>query len=299
MKINRILPLEHNFTEVLNSIALKPKILYFYGKMPENVVGKQGVERPKTVAIVGARKHTAYGEEMAYKLAYELARAGVVIVSGLALGIDSVAHRGALEAGGVTVAVLGTAIDQIYPRQHQRLATKIVAQGGCVMSEYPMGTRFFKQHFLERNRLIAGLADIVIVVEANERSGSLNTATHALEQGRELFAVPGDVTRPLSMGCNRLIQQGAYPCLGTEDILTTLFPLARKKRKQVMLFGDNAEETAVLEALQRGERDGENILTIVAQNLPNFDVAKFNQTITMLEIKGMVRGLGANQWVLA
>lgn len=298
MKINHILPQEDDFTEVLCSIAVKPKTLYFYGKMPKNVVlpAKKGrerpPERPKTVAIVGARKCTAYGLETAYKAAYELAKAGVVVVSGMALGIDGEAHRGALAAGGITVAVLGTAIDKIYPAQHQGLFREII-RDGAVISEYAPGTKMYPARFLERNRLIAGLSDAVLIVEANEQSGSLNTAMHALEQGKELFAVPGDITRPLSRGCNKLLQQGAFPYTGPEDILHAIFPVELKKLTQKQLFGDNDDETAVLTAIAGGERDGEMIAVQLS-----WEPARFNQIITMLEIKGRVRALGMNQWAL-
>ena len=143
---------------------------------------------------MGTRKSTKYGSEIAYRLAYEVAKRGAIVVSGLAYGIDSVAHRGALDAGGITVAVLGTPIDKIYPRAHLGLAEKIIETGGVVMSELAPGAKFYpKVSFLERNRLISGLADVVVIPEAAERSGSLNTAAHALEQGREVFAAPGDI----------------------------------------------------------------------------------------------------------
>ena len=292
MKINHLRPQEAKFTEVLLSIAIVPKMLYFYGKIPEKC---------PTVAIVGTRKNTAYGEEVAYRAAYELARRGVIVVSGLALGIDAVAHRGALEAGGVTVGVLGTAIDKMSPARNIGLAREMIARGGLVLSEYGPGCRTYASSFLERNRLIAGLADVVLVVEANERSGSLNTAMHALEQGKDLFAVPGDITRPVSIGCNRLIAQGAMPYTGPGDILNVLFPgflTAQKRVRQTTLLGDTPEETAVLQAVSSGIRDGEEILAVCSKKLSNFDVVLFNQTITMLEIKGMVRSLGANQWGL-
>ncbi len=226
VKNNEIRPQEAEFTEVLESIALTPKTLYFYGKIPQ--------KRVKTVAIVGTRKFTKYGENVAYQLAYTLAKCGVVVISGLAYGIDSIGHRGALDAGGVTLAVLGTPINEIYPREHRGLAAEIVEKDGAVISELAPGESYYaKTCFLRRNRIIAGLADAVIVVEAAERSGSLNTAAHAVEQGKEVFAVPGDVTRPMSRGCNRLIAAGAYVCSGAEDVLAVLFPervsLGRKK----------------------------------------------------------------------
>ena len=271
------------------------------------------------VAIVGARRNTRYGEEVAYKMAYELAKKGVIIVSGMAFGIDSIAHQGCLDAGGTTVAVLGTPIDQIYPTQHKPLAKEIVEKGGAVISEYaprnvskkaPLapgeyldkitGERTYdpKSSFLHRNRLISGLADIVVVVEAAEKSGSLNTAAHALEQGKEVFAVPGNITSPYSQGCNKLIRQGANPYTEPSDLLRLLFPEAyvqkRKKSTQTLLFGDTDEETAVLLALSKGLRNGEEIMQ--ALHLPASD---FNQIVTLLEIKGQIRSLGANNWSLA
>ncbi len=250
--------------------------------------------RPKCVAIVGARRCTRYGEEVAYQLAYELARLGVVVISGLAYGIDAAAHRGAVAAGGVTVAVLGTPIDQVEPQRNLKLAEEILAKGGCIMSEYGVGTKvIYKTSFLERNRLISGLADVVVVVEAGVRSGSLNTAAHALEQGRDLLAVPGDITKPMSMGCNRLIRQGAMPYTELDDVLSLLFPGA-KKRQQKLLMGDTPAETAILQAIDKGMRDGEEMISVLG-----ISVAEFNQAVTMLEIKGQVRGLGMNKWTLS
>ena len=289
-KINQISPLESNFTEVLEHIALKPKILYFYGKIPENV--------SKTVAIVGSRHNTKYGEEVAYKLAYELGKRGAVVVPGLAFGIDSIAHRGCLDAGGTTVAVLGTPIDQIYPRAHRPLAKEIIEKGGAVMSEYAPGSDVFpKTSFLERNRLISGLSDMVVVVEASEKSGSLNTATHAINQGKDVFAVPGNITNPYSQGCNKLIKQGAIPYTEPKDVLELLFPedytKKLRKLKQAKLFGDNDVETKILQAIAEGTRSGEDIMA--KTHLPP---EVFNEAVTMLEIKSRIRSLGANKWSL-
>ena len=305
-KINQISPLEHDFTEVLEAIALKPKTLYFRGKLPENM-SKNGknkteqtrTERPKTVAIVGSRHNTRYGEEIAYKLAYELAKKGVIVVSGLAYGIDSIGHRGCLAAGGTTVAVLGTPINHIYPKNHLPLAKEIVAKGGTIISEYAPGEQVITRYsFLERNRLISGLSDIVVVVEAAEQSGSLNTATHALEQGKTVFAVPGNITSPYSQGCNKLIKQGALPYTEPKDILELLFPedylKHHKKLKKQNLIGDTDVETLILQALASGLRSGEEIMK--KTKLPP---EVFNQTVTLLEIKGRLRSLGLNHWGLA
>lgn len=289
MKSKQILPQDHKFTEVLTSIALVPKMLYYYGNFPDF-----DTERPKTVAIVGARKNTPYGEEVAYKLAYDLARQGVIIVSGLALGIDSIAHRGCLDAGGITLAVLGTEITNIYPKSHQTLAKNILDAGGAVLSEYapysePPG---HKASFLYRNRLISALSDAVIVVEANPRSGSLNTATHAIEQGRELFAVPGDITRPLSLGTNGLLKSGAHACTCAADVLAVIRP-AQKKRQRHLPLGDTPEETSILKCINEGIRDGDQIMTALHLSPP-----EFNATITLLEIKSQVYPLGANHWAI-
>lgn len=305
MKINKISPQEHDFTSQLTAIALKPKMLYYYGTLPENV----GLKRSPAVAIVGARKNTSYGEKIAYRAAYEAAKRGAVVVSGLAYGIDSIAHRGALDAGGVTVAVLGTPIDKIYPTAHQGLAREIIERGGAVISEIPSGVKYgeaveygdkmddyyTRTSFLYRNRLISGLSDVVMVVEARERSGSLNTAAHALEQGKELMVVPGDINRATSVGCNKLINQGALVYAGVEDLLEVLFPAASKKEvRQLRLpIGDSPVENAILKALGQGVSDGEEIVKVVG-----LDVSEFNQAVTLMEIKGYIRALGGNRWMV-
>ncbi len=300
---NQIRPLEADFTEVLATIALTPKMLYYYGKLPENMAKKTDkgiqIERPKAVAIVGSRHNTRYGEEIAYDLAYKLAKKGVIIVSGLAYGIDSIGHRAALDAGGTTIAVLGTEINKIYPASHEPLAREIVEHGGAIMSEYaPDAIVHPKTSFLERNRIISGLSDIVVVVEAAERSGTLNTAAHALSQGRDVFAVPGNINAPYSRGCNRLIAEGANPYLEPDDILKTLFPedyvKKHKRLKAENLVGDSDLETAVLSSIADGLRSGEQIMQ--KNKIPP---EVFNQTITLLEIKGRVRPLGANNWCIA
>ena len=320
MKINQISPLDHIFTSQLDGIALMPKTLYYYGELPSTPVSTPvatrstrtktkapAPDRLRRVAIIGARKNTSYGAEIAFQIAKQLAERGVVIISGLALGIDSIAHRGALAArDGRTVAVLGTAINQIHPRAHADLAREIVERGGAVLSEYPSGTPFYPARFLERNRLISGLADAVSVVEANLHSGSLNTAAHAVNQGRELFAVPGDLTRPLSAGTNQLLAQGAHPYTGLDDFLKLVYPelLPKPTKKtarttsEATPTGDTPAETTILRLLASGLRDGEELLARAATELAGFDASLFNQTITLLEIKGTVRSLGANRWSL-
>ncbi len=185
------------------------------------VRGDVGALSELSVAIVGARAATVYGKQIARGLAAELAREGVVIVSGLARGIDAEAHRGALEAGGRTVAVQACGIDRIYPREHRALADRIAANG-AIVTELPLNAPPLRAYFPLRNRLISGLSTAVVIVEARERSGSLITANHAANQGRDVFAVPGPITAPTSVGTNRLIRDGAYVMLGPAEIFSEL-----------------------------------------------------------------------------
>ena len=197
--------------ERLAAIADPPKQLYLRGAAA--ALGAPGV------AIVGSRRATRAGRDFAHALARDLASGGLVVVSGLAYGIDAAAHRGALAASGRTVAVLGSGLDQIYPRAHERLARDILAADGAVVSEYSPDTGPRKHRFPERNRLISGLTLGVVVVEATTRSGSLITARMAAEQGREVMAVPGPVTSPLAGGCHRLLKSGAALIEDADDVL--------------------------------------------------------------------------------
>lgn len=179
-------------------------------------IGNIELLKNQSIAIVGTRKCTNYGEKVAQQISSEIVKYDVNIISGLAKGIDSYAHIG---ANGKTIAVLGTGIDIIYPKENVSLAKEILNKGGLIISEYPIGTRPEKIHFPSRNRIISGIADSVIVVEANERSGSLITAEFALEQGKDVYAVPGNITSASSVGTNNLIKEGAIPFTGIEDML--------------------------------------------------------------------------------
>jgi DNA processing protein len=209
-----------------------------------------------SAAIVGSRAATTYGLDTAYQLARDLARAGVVVVSGLALGIDGAAHRGALEAGGRTVAVLACGPDRVYPARHRGLAQRIARQG-AIVSELPLGTSPLRPFFPFRNRLISGMASAVVVVEARERSGSLITAGHAANQGVDVFAVPGPITAPTSAGPNRLLRDGAYVALEAADVLHQMgVPVpAGAALPGSESAGDfprrTANERAILDALER------------------------------------------------
>ena len=199
------------YPKQLRQIYDAPKRLYVRGN--KEILGNFGI------AIVGCRDNTKYGELIAKNLAYNLAKNGVNIISGLAKGIDSFAHIGSLYAKGKTIAVLGNGIDTIYPKENEIIAQKIIEYGGAIISEYSVGTKIEKKNFPARNRIISGLSQSVIVVEAKEKSGSLITADFALEQGRDVYAVPGDISSSHSVGTNELIKDGAIPVTSYEDVL--------------------------------------------------------------------------------
>jgi DNA processing protein len=284
MKINTTSPDESNYLKILNSIAKPPKKLHYAGKLP--------TERLSSVAIVGTRRPSSYGKEVTQRLSYDLASRGIVIVSGLALGIDAIAHQAALEAGGATIAVLGNALPDISPRTNRSLGEAIVTDGGALISEYEPGSRVYPSNFLERNRLVAGLSDAIVITEATTRSGTLNTAARALEQGKEVFVVPGNITSPLSAGCNALLKQGARVATGYEDILEIIAPDLMTDQ-QLLPLGQNELESTIVGLLAGGMRDGEAIMK-------RCDVsgAEFNTALTMLEIAGAIKPLGANQWTI-
>lgn len=204
---------EPDYPRRLKEIFDPPPGLFYLGRLPDG-------DAP-AVAIVGSRRPTSYGLAAAEKLGRDMARAGVTVVSGMARGIDTAAHLGVLGDGGATVAVLGCGVDVVYPRENKKVMEKI-AVNGAVISEFPPGSAPEAWHFPVRNRIISGLVGALVVVEAAERSGALITADLALEQGREVLAVPGNITSPLSRGPNRLIKQGARLVEGPEDILEEL-----------------------------------------------------------------------------
>ncbi len=200
-----------NYPAGLKKLKRPPAVLYYRGRMPD-------LTSRLSLSIVGTRKMSEYGKRAGYKIAYELASAGVIVVSGMALGVDSVAACGALAAGGQTVAVLGCGVDVIYPKEHATLYSKII-ENGAVISEYPPTSRPEPRHFPERNRIISGISYGTLVVEADLKSGALITADHALEQGKDLFALPGNIGSPNTDGTNKLLRDGADLVTETDDIL--------------------------------------------------------------------------------
>lgn len=245
------------------------------------------------LGIVGSRKVTAYGRQITERFAESAARTGICVVSGLAIGVDSIAHSGAVKARGRTIAVLPSGLKSIYPAMHRGLAREIVQSGGTLLSEYDDDARPHQGSFIERNRLIAGLSDALLVTEAAERSGSLYTANFALEMGKPVLAVPGNINSATSKGTNNLIKAGAIPVTDEQDIFDALQIAPEKTTEQIELFGDNPDETRLLRLLKDGLSAGDELLA-----LSEMEIGVFQQTLTMLEIKGAVSALGNNHWKL-
>jgi DNA processing protein len=245
----------------------------------------------KAVALVGSRKHTGYGRRVAERLATDLARAGYTIISGLARGIDGIAHRAALQAGGRTIAVLAGGLSRVYPPEHAGLADEVAAAGALV-SEAPMAQDPLAGMFPARNRLISGLSRGVIIIEAAEKSGALITAEHAGEQGRTVFAVPGPVDSPSSAGTNALIREGAVLVRGAEDVIEELegvrAPVARPASPPPEL---DEVQRRLWDFLAEGPRHFDEM----AQRL-GLSVPQLNGALTMMEMKKVVRRLPGNRY---
>lgn len=268
----------------LRNIYDPPLVLYLKGDLlPED---------DWAVALVGTRKASVYGQEVTRRLAGELARAGVTVVSGLASGVDSVAHRAAVEAGGRTLAVLGSGVDIIYPEHNRRLAQSVQEQGALI-SEYPLGTRPERRNFPPRNRIISGLSLGTVVVEAGARSGALITAEFALDQGRDVLAVPGSILQRTCQGSNRLIQAGAKPVLSAADVLEELdlgqIAFQAEVRATVPT---SPTERRILELLSSEPRHVDDLGRVAG--LPAGTVAS---TLALLELKGLVRQVGQMSYV--
>ncbi len=269
---------------LLRRIPDPPPVLFVRGRLRE--------EDRWALAIVGTRRPTAYGRQAAEWFSRELARAGIPIVSGLARGIDAIAHEGALKAGGRTIAVLPCGVDRVYPLEHARLAARIL-ESGALVSELPLGMPAEPGNFPARNRLISGLAVGVLVVEAGATSGALITAAHAAEQGREVFAIPGSIFSPTSQGTNRLIRDGATPVTSPQELLEALnwSTAAQQVEVQLQLPADPIE-ARLLEVLSREPQHIDEIAR--AAGLP---IAQVSSALAMMELKGLARHLGAMHYV--
>ncbi len=271
----------------LREIYDPPLVLYIKGKIPETW--------PRGVAVVGSRETSHYGLETAKKLSYQLGYAGVSVISGLARGIDTAAHLGALAAKGTTWAVLGCGLDKMYPPENDALAAKIVESGGCLISELPLGTSPDKRTFPMRNRLVSGLSFGVLVIEAGRQSGALITARQALEQGRQVFAVPGRIDNPQAQGCHQLIKDGAKLVEGVEDILTELEFLIPKESMMTprpLPTNLNDEEEKIYAAIELDETPIDSITQ--KTGLPSGTVSS---TLLRLEMKKLVRQLPGKMFV--
>jgi DNA processing protein len=289
----------HTLEEQGISFALRedpdyPALLHQTSDQPEALFIRGQIRALPWIALVGSRNMTSYGERCVNELVPDLVRAGCGIVSGLALGVDGAVHRAALATEGYTIAFLGGGIDEasLYPRSHVDLAHKILAQGGALVSEFAPGTASRSFHFPLRNRLIAGSSLATIVVEATLDSGSLITAKSALEENREVFAVPGPIWSSASAGCHRLIQSGAQLCTRAEDILRLL----KVDRPQVM---EEAQARLPLDALERrilAELTEPRSLDLLARRL-ELAPGKLSAALSLLELKGLVASLEGQGWL--
>lgn len=274
------------YPSYLREVDGPPPLLYVVGELAD-------IDR-WAVAVVGTRRVTPYGRQITQELVAGLVRNGVTIVSGLARGIDAIAHRSALEHGGRTIAVLGSGPDNIYPPEHRDLAREIVRGRGAVISDYPLGTEPDAKNFPPRNRIISGLSLGVVVVEAGERSGALITADFALEQGREVFAVPGNVNSPASRGTNRLIQQGAKLITGAEDVLEELnLSMVLEHSAVQQALPETKEEEALFHYLS-----SEPVHVDALSRATGLSSQEVSSTLTLLELKGIVRQVGGMNYVM-
>jgi DNA processing protein len=274
-----------SYPRLLKEIYDSPPVLYFRGLL---------LPDEWCLAVVGTRRATVYGKQVTEEITADLARSQITVVSGLARGIDTIAHRAALEAGGRTLAVFACGLDMVYPAENERLARDIMAQGALI-SEYPLGTRPRAENFPRRNRILSGLSLGVLITEAGETSGAMITARMALEQNREVFAVPGSVLSPASRGTNRLIQEGAKLVRGYTDILEelNLMTVARQMEMREVL-PESATESVLLKQLSAEPSHIDEVCR--RSGLP---AATVSGTLAMMELKGLVRQVGTMNYVLA
>ena len=285
LNINFITWQDDLYPKILKEIYNPPFILYYKGNI--------SLLNETCLAIVGTRKITGYGQQILPKIAEPLINHGITIVSGLALGIDALAHKTALENNGKTIAVLGSGLDNIYPAKNQCLAQKIIDQG-LVISEYSPEAKPLKYHFPYRNRIISGLSLGTIVIEGTKDSGSLITAKYALDQNREIFAVPGNILASTSEGTNKLIKMGARPITSADDILESLnIAQIRQFNEAKKVIPENKEEKIILEILST---EPMHINEIIKKSGLNTQV--INSTLSIMEIKGKVKNLGGNNYVI-
>lgn len=278
---------DDNYPKLLSEIYDPPPLLYCKGKMEKSEF---------SLAVVGTRKFTNYGKQAAESIVKDLAKNNITIVSGLALGIDTIAHSTALNSDGRTIAVLGSGIDRqsIYPSSNRYLAEKIIEKNGLILSEFPLGTPPLRHHFPQRNRIISGLSSGTLVVEAGEKSGALITANFALEQNREVFAVPGNIYSPVSMGPNDLIKQGARAVSSAKEIMDIL-DLAHVTSyiDSKKCIPETEEEKIIISFLSHEPIHVDKITC-----LSKLNIAKINSALVIMEMKGMIKNLGGQNYIL-
>ena len=280
MQINQINFQTAEYPELLAEISSPPACLYTLGELP---VGPY-------IAIVGTRRPTEYGRHMAYQLAGELAAAGFVIVSGLATGIDGIAHQAALDAGGKTVAVLGSGLDRMYPSSHRKLATDILAASGALVTEFPVGTTPFPQNFVIRNRVIAGLSIGTIFVEGDIKSGAIHTVNYALKESRTVMVVPGHVTSSMSAGPNNILREGGIPISGSFDVVKEFSHYLKTKPTRPVRSCD-PREALVTKLLKQGHTTTQKLI-----DASNLSAGELADIMSLMEISGKLRNLGSGQW---
>jgi len=268
----------------LKEIDQPPPVLYLRGTLAK--------EDSWAVAVVGTRRVSTYGRQVAEELASFLAANGVTVVSGMARGVDAIAHQSALKSGGRTIAVLGCGVDRIYPPEHVQLAEKIMASGALV-SDYPPGAPPDASNFPPRNRIISGLSMATVIVEAGETSGALITAQFAVDQGREVFAVPGNILAPQSKGTNRLIVQGARPMVSASDLLDVL-NLTRVTEQRVVRKVLPADET---ESKLMSVLTHEPLHMDEIRSQTGLPIERVSATLVMMELKGLVRQVGGLNYI--
>ncbi len=283
---------ETDYPEMLKEISAPPPILYYRGNLADP-------HDRKRLSVVGSRRPTAYAEKISATLLSIVATAGIEIVSGLALGVDTLAHCAALKAQGRTLAVLGSGLNDncLYPRANRRLAADIVSSGGAIISEFPPDMPPYKQNFPQRNRIISGLSSCTLVVEARGKSGALITANYALEQNRDVLAIPGNIFSDLSTGPNQLIKAGARVITGVEDILEN-FQI--RLEKKTIGAGENNNhrpnnkvEAIVYDLIKRAAARAEVITADEIIKKTELDTATINSTLSILEISGLAKNTGS------
>ncbi len=276
-----------NFPYLLKNIPEPPIGIYVKGVLPSDDTAK--------VSIIGARRCSEYGASNAYKIAKELACNNIIVVSGMADGIDSMAHRGAIDGNGITIAVLGNGVDICYPSGNKSLRDKIL-KSGCIISEYPPKTLPYAAHFPARNRIISGLSKAVAVIESEKRSGTLITVGQALEQGRDVFAMPGNINSKLSEGTNELLKQGAYVLTETNDILNILGIENKKNNKNI----SSSEKNISLAYNEKLVYDCISLEPITLDEIivkTNLKIQSIQYILTVLELNGYIQRLSGQKYI--